>query len=275
MVDIYGLVVALILGIVEGLTEFLPVSSTGHMILVSYMLGFNNDKTKIFEVLIQLGSILAVIIICKQRWFLLFGLNLKKWEIYQHNINHGSRLHLYHIILGLIPSSILGLMFYEQIKSFFEPKYVMYSLILGSLLLLISQLIHDKKPRATCIDDISYLQAFLIGCFQCFALLPGFSRSGATISGGMLVGVSSDAAFEFSFLLAVPMIFGATILDLYRHLPVLSLDDIPMFIIGFITAFLVALITIKLFWRIIKGMSFIPFVLYRFLLVIVFYLILI
>ncbi|PLK58674.1 undecaprenyl-diphosphatase [Candidatus Palibaumannia cicadellinicola] len=270
MADMHWLVIALILGLVEGLTEFLPISSTGHMILVSQLLGLNDDKTKTFEVIIQLGPILAVVVMFWRRLFNLIGIHFG--VVHKHNnISNNRRLDLSHIILGIVPSVVLGLIFYKQIKSLFEPKCVMYALVVGSLLLLVGQWLNPSKSRATGIDDISYLQAFFIGCFQCFALWPGFSRAGATISGGMLVGVSRDAAFEFSFILAVPMMLGVFILDLYKSLPFLLWQDLPMFTVGLVTAFIVALITLQLFLHIIKYISFVPFVIYRFVLVTVLY----
>ena len=133
------------------------------------------------------------------------------------------------------------------------------------MLLIAAELFKPKEPRALGLDDMTYRQAFTIGCFQCLALWPGFSRSGATISGGMLVGVSRYAASEFSFLLAVPMMMGATALDLYKSFHFLTAADIPMFAVGFVTAFLVALVAIKTFLQIIKRISFIPFAIYRFI----------
>jgi Uncharacterized bacitracin resistance protein len=132
-------------------------------------------------------------------------------------------------------------------------------------LLIAAELLKPKKPRAEGLDDMTYFQAFLIGCFQCLALWPGFSRSGSTIAGGMLIGVSRYAAAEFSFLLAVPMMMGATALDLYKSIGFLSTSDIPMFAVGFITAFIVALFAIKTFLHIIKRITFIPFAIYRFI----------
>lgn len=166
---------------------------------------------------------------------------------------------------------VLGLVFHEQIKAIFAPIYVMYALVVGGVLLLAGEWLKPKVPRAAGIDDLTYLQAFLIGCFQCLALWPGFSRSGATISGGLLVGVSRYAASEFSFILAVPMMLGATVLDLYKSLPFLAWQDFPMFAIGFVTAFVVALLAIKFFLQIIKRISFVPFAIYRFILAAVVY----
>ncbi len=140
----------------------------------------------------------------------------------------------------------------------------MYALVVGGLLLIAAECLKPKEPRAPGLDDMTR-QAFMIGCFQCLALWPGFSRSGATISGGMLMGVSRYAASEFSFLLAVPMMMGATALDLYKSWGFLTSGDIPMFAVGFITAFVVALIAIKTFLQLIKRISFIPFAIYRFI----------
>ncbi|MGL9723641.1 undecaprenyl-diphosphate phosphatase [Sodalis sp. (in: enterobacteria)] len=263
MADMHEWVIAFILGVVEGLTEFLPVSSTGHMILVGSLLGFTDDKAKTFEVIIQLGSILAVVVVFWRRLFGLIGIHFG--QVPHEGIGSG-RLRLGHILLGMIPAVVLGLVFHEQIKAIFAPQYVMYALVVGGLLLLAGEWLKPKQPRAAGIDDLTYLQAFLIGCFQCLALWPGFSRSGATISGGLLVGVSRYAASEFSFILAVPMMLGATVFDLYKSLPFLACQDFPMFAIGFFTALVVALLAIKFFLQIIKRISFVPFAIYRFIL---------
>lgn len=262
MSDMHSLLVAAILGVVEGLTEFLPVSSTGHMIIVGHLLGFEGETAKTFEVVIQLGSILAVVVMFWRRLFGLIGIH------FGHPPHEGlgkGRLSLIHILLGMVPAVVLGLVFHDAIKSLFNPINVMYALVVGGLLLIAAECLKPKAPRALGLDDMTYRQAFMIGCFQCLALWPGFSRSGATISGGMLMGVSRYAASEFSFLLAVPMMMGATALDLYKSYHFLTMADLPMFAVGFITAFVVALIAIKTFLQIIKRISFIPFAIYRFI----------
>ncbi|ABU75659.1 undecaprenyl-diphosphate phosphatase [Cronobacter sakazakii] len=262
MTDMHSLLVAAILGIVEGLTEFLPVSSTGHMIIVGHLLGFEGDTAKTFEVVIQLGSILAVVVMFWRRLFGLIGIH------FGHPPHEGvgkGRLSLIHILLGMVPAVVLGLVFHDFIKSLFNPINVMYALVVGGVLLIIAEVLKPKEPKAPGLDDMTYRQAFFIGCFQCLALWPGFSRSGATISGGMLVGVSRYAASEFSFLLAVPMMMGATALDLYKSMGFLTMADLPMFAVGFVTAFVVALVAIKTFLHIIKRISFIPFAIYRFI----------
>lgn len=263
IVESHSLLVAAILGVVEGLTEFLPVSSTGHLIIAGNLLGFTGDTSKSFEVVIQLGSILAVVVMFWRRLFGMIGLHFGKPPVHEGTGNR--RLNLLHIILGMIPATILGLLLHSQIKSLFEPKFVMIALVVGGVLLIAAELLKPKKPRAEGVDDITYLQAFMIGVFQCLALWPGFSRSGATISGGMLMGISRFAASEFSFLLAVPMMMGATVLDVYKSYHFLTAGDIPMFAVGFITAFIVALIAIKTFLQLIKRISFIPFAIYRFI----------
>jgi len=269
IVESHSLLVAAILGVVEGLTEFLPVSSTGHLIIAGNLLGFTGDTSKSFEVVIQLGSILAVVVMFWRRLFGMIGLHFGKPPVHEGTGNR--RLNLLHIILGMIPATILGLLLHSQIKSLFEPKFVMIALVVGGVLLIAAELLKPKKPRAEGVDDITYLQAIMIGFFQCLALWPGFSRSGATISGGMLMGISRFAASEFSFLLAVPMMMGATALDLYKSYSFLTLADLPMFATGFICAFIVALIAIKTFLAVIKRISFIPFAIYRFFVAIAVY----
>ena len=263
MSDMHSLLVAAILGVVEGLTEFLPVSSTGHMIIVGHLLGFEGETAKTFEVVIQLGSILAVVVMFWRRLFGLIGIHFGRPP--QHEGEGKGRLTLIHILLGMIPAVVLGLIFHDAIKSLFNPINVMYALVAGGVLLIVAELLKPKEPKAPGLDDMTYRQAFMIGCFQCLALWPGFSRSGATISGGMLMGVSRYAASEFSFLLAVPMMMGATALDLYKSYHFLTVGDIPMFAVGFVTAFIVALVAIKTFLQIIKRISFIPFAIYRFI----------
>lgn len=263
MSDMHSLLVAAILGVVEGLTEFLPVSSTGHMIIVGHLLGFEGETAKTFEVVIQLGSILAVVVMFWRRLFGLIGIHFGRPP--QHEGEGKGRLTLIHILLGMVPAVVLGLIFHDAIKSLFNPINVMYALVVGGVLLIAAELLKPKEPKAPGLDDMTYSQAFMIGCFQCLALWPGFSRSGATISGGMLMGVSRYAASEFSFLLAVPMMMGATALDLYKSYHFLTAADFPMFAVGFVTAFLVALVAIKTFLQLIKRISFIPFAIYRFI----------
>lgn len=263
MSDMHSLLIAAILGVVEGVTEFLPVSSTGHMIIVGHLLGFEGDTAKTFEVVIQLGSILAVVVMFWRRLFGLIGIHFGRPPV--HEGLGAGRLSLIHVLLAMVPAVVLGLVFHDFIKSLFNPVTVMYALVVGGLLLITAELFKPKEPKTQGLDDMTYRQAFLIGCFQCLALWPGFSRSGSTIAGGMLLGISRYVAAEFSFLLAVPMMMGATALDIYKSLGFLTAADIPMFAVGFVTAFIVALIAIKTFLHIIKRITFIPFAIYRFI----------
>ncbi len=166
-------------------------------------------------------------------WRRLFGLIGIHFGEVKHEGTGTGRLTLIHILLGMIPAVVIGLVLHDQIKTLFNPINVMYALVVGGLLLLAAEFLKPKQPKSVGVDDITYRQAFMIGCFQCLALWPGFSRSGATISGGMLMGVSRYAASEFSFILAVPMMMGATGLDLYKSLGFLSMADFPMFAVGF------------------------------------------
>ena len=268
MTESYALFVAFVLGIVEGLTEFLPVSSTGHMIIVGHHLGFEGPKAAPFEVVIQPGSILAVVVMFWRRLFGLIGIHFGQKPTPGH-----ATLSLVHDILGMLRAVVVGLAIHSWIKAnLFGPETVMYALVAGGILLIIAEKFRPAVTAET-LDDISYKQAFGIGLFQCLALWPGFSRSGATISGGMLMGISRHAAAEFSFIMAVPMMIAASGLDLYKSRDFLSMADFPMFAVGFVTAFVVAMVAIKTFLALIRRLDFIPFAIYRFLLAFVVYLV--
>ena len=249
---------AIIEGIVEGLTEFAPVSSTGHLILVGDLIGFTGDKAKTFEIFIQLGSILAVVVLYFRRFLSLFGLAKIKGE--EHPMN------LLHLIIAAIPAVILGFLLHDFIKNvLFSPTTVLIGLVAGGVLLIIAD--KRRKPvKSESIDSLSYKQAFQIGLFQCLALWPGFSRSGSTISGGLLIGAGYKASAEFSFILAVPMMIGATGLDLFKSLNTLSASDIPLFLTGFVTAFIVAMVAIVFFLKLLQRVKLTPFAIYRFIL---------
>ncbi len=237
---------AFILGIVEGVTEFLPVSSTGHLILASKLMGLQQTQMhKTFEVVIQLGSILAVIFAFKEKIF--------------HSVELWKRL-----IVGFIPTGVLGLTLYKLIKSLFAPETVAYMLIVGGVVfILVEYFYKEKEHHVGHVEAISYKQAFAIGLFQSLAMVPGTSRSGATIVGGLLIGLKRSAATEFSFLLAVPTMLAATAYDMLKHRHEFSFDDAEALGIGFVTAFIVALVIIKWFLAFVKKHTFIPFGLYR------------
>lgn len=237
---------AIVFGIVEGVTEFLPVSSTGHMILTAKLLGLaQTNFQKTFEVVIQLGSILAVVLAFKERIF-------KDYELWKR------------LIVAFVPTALLGFTLYKWIKSLFAPETVAYMLIVGGILFLLVEFFYKEKAHhIEDVDQISYKQAFAIGLFQSLAMIPGTSRSGATIIGGLLLGLKRTAATEFSFLLAVPTMLAATAYDLFKHHSEFSTDDSLALLIGFIVSFLVALGVIKWFLHFIKDHTFIPFGIYR------------
>lgn len=277
--DIWEFFVALILGIVEGLTEFAPVSSTGHMIIVDDILLKSNEilgsdeVANTFKVVIQLGSILAVIIVFWSRLWSLVGVNIGKAKT---EIPKDQRLKLTHVIIGLIPAAVLGFAFEDVIDEYlFRIESVLVALIVGAILMIFA----DFKMRKTKqthngyegagLDEITYKQAFLIGLFQCIALWPGFSRSGATISGGVLMGLRHRAAADFTFIMAVPIMFGASAVSLISKMEYLTADVLPFFIVGFISAFIFAWISIRFFLALISKIKLLPFAIYRIILAIV------
>jgi len=255
--------IAFFMGIIEGLTEFLPVSSTGHLILAGHLFGFEGEKAKTFEVVIQLGSILAIAVLYRKK---LFSLLNPKTLTDKTN----KRLNLIHIFLGVFPAVIVGLLLHDFIKDvLFSPKAVLIGLVLGALLLIYA----DKKKTnitANTLDELSYKQALTIGLFQCLAVWPGFSRAGSTISGGLLFGANQKVAAEFSFILALPIMIGATGLDLIKSYNQLAGGDIPVFVIGFLTAFVVAMIAVVSFLKLLDKLKLSVFGYYRIALAVVF-----
>ena len=237
---------ALILGIVEGITEFLPVSSTGHLILASKLMGIEQtDFHKTFEVVIQLGSILAVIFAFKEKIF--------------HSIELWKRL-----IVGFLPTAVLGFTLYKTIKSLFASETVAYMLVIGGVIFIVVELFYkEKEHHVADVEKVSYKQAFLIGLFQSLAMVPGTSRSGATIIGGMLIGLKRQTATEFSFLLAVPTMLAATAYDMLKHYNEFDFSEAQALGIGFVTAFIVALGIVRWFLGFVKKHSFISFGVYR------------
>ncbi|MDP4085504.1 MAG: undecaprenyl-diphosphate phosphatase [Bacillota bacterium] len=253
---------AIFMGIVEGLTEFLPVSSTGHLILTGDLLHFNGDIAKTFEIVIQLGSILAVVVVYWRRFVdLIVGVFSKK---------NKNGLNLLHIILAMLPAVIIGLVLHDAIKTYlFSSTTVVVGLIAGGILMILAE---QKKsaPSTVTLDTLTYKQSFFIGLYQCLALWPGFSRSGSTIAGGLIVGTNHKVAAEFSFIVAVPMMIAASGLDLLKSYKELSSHDIPFFLVGFLAAFIVALIAIRVFLNLISRVKLKPFAYYRFILAAVF-----
>lgn len=260
----------IILGMVEGLTEFAPVSSTGHMIIVDDLWLQSKEflggqyVANTFKVVIQLGSILAVVVVMKDRFLDLLGLKKRSFKIGQKSTGH---LRLTHIIVGILPAGILGVLFEDIIDEvLFGYQYVVYALIAGAILMIFADKFRAKRPAAETVDQITYKQALLIGLFQCFSLWPGFSRSGATISGGVLMGLSHRAAADFTFIMAVPIMAGASLISLVKNWQYFSIDALPFFIAGFISAFIFALISIRFFLKLIDRIKLVPFAIYRIIL---------
>ncbi|MBM7589124.1 undecaprenyl-diphosphate phosphatase [Brevibacillus fulvus] len=256
---------AIILGMIEGLTEFLPVSSTGHMILAGHLLGFEGGAADTFKIVIQLGAVLALLVLYWTRYIQMLK-NLLRFDF------SAGKLNALHLIIAMIPALIVYLLFKDLIKTvLFGAGPVLIGLVSGGILLIIG-VRAKRRVTAETTDDITYKQALGIGLFQCLSLWPGFSRSGSTISGGMLLGTSQKAAADFTFIISVPVMLGATVLDLLDNRQYLNADDLLLFAAGFVTAFLVALLAVVTFLKLVKTFRLEWFALYRFALAAIFYL---
>src|SRR6478672_2902480 len=228
--DLPPLLDAVIQGVVEGLTEFLPVSSTGHLILVSDLLGLNDEKGKVFDIVIQLGAILAVCWEYRARFARAFS------GLASDRVQQRFALNLF---VAFLPAAIVGLAFQKQIKQFlFYPKPVATALIVGALVIFAVERWYKRHgaPRVNAVDEMTWKDALKVGLAQCFSLIPGTSRSGATIMGGMMFGLSREVATQFSFFLAVPTLLAATVYSLYKERALLSAADVPMLTVGTIAA---------------------------------------
>lgn len=263
--NLWEIFVAFVLGFVEGLTEFAPVSSTGHMIIVDDMWLhskelFTQEFANTFKVVIQLGSILAAVIVFKDRFLSLLGLK----KLSPDGNGPGHKLRLTQVIVGLLPAAVLGLLFNDYIDEYlFSINTVLIGLVAGALLMIAADWFRPGRPKVATVDQISYKQALIIGLFQCIALWPGFSRSGSTISGGVLLGLSHRAASDFTFIMAVPVMAGASLLSLLKHWQYITIESLPFFIVGFISAFVFALLAIRFFLKLINKIKLVPFALYR------------
>lgn len=252
--DIVLLIKALILGMVEGLTEFLPISSTGHLILAGDLLGFNNDRGKLFEIVIQSGAILAVCWEYRRRLY---------YVVSHVGSDAKARRFLLNLLIAFMPLATLGLLFGKAIKaSLFHPIPVAIAFIVGALIIIWAEK-RTHRIRIETVEEMNALDALLLGLAQAFALIPGTSRSGATIIGGLLFGLSRKAATEFSFFLAIPTLMMATAYQLYKERSLLSFEDLDMWIVGFLSAFLSAFICVRWLLRYIAHHDFIVFAWYR------------
>lgn len=249
------IITAILLGIIEGLTEFLPVSSTGHLILAGELLGFTGEGSVAFKIAIQLGAILAVLVVYWRRfWNVGMGLLRRDAEAIAFTRN---------IMIGFFPAMVVGAIAYDAIRAVLQtPEIVAIALVVGGvLILLLERLV--RTVTVTSVEGMPLRTAVIIGCVQCIAMIPGVSRSGATILGALAMGVERKTAAEFSFFLAVPTMAGATVYSLYRDRDLLSADDVQMIAIGFGVAFLVALAVVKAFVAIVARHGFAPFAWYR------------
>ena len=252
--DFYLLWVAFLLGIVEGVTEFLPVSSTGHLIIGAELLGYTDSSSKVFEIFIQLGAIFAVVVEYRKKILDTFiGIQTDK-------VAQGFTKNLF---IAFVPAAILGFFFHSLIKLYlFNPVVVGIALIVGGIFMIIIEKKLPNRPEVN-VDKISNKQALIVGIAQCFSLIPGISRAASTIMGGLIGGLDRKTATEFSFFLAIPIIFAASIFDLSSNIEILSKSDIPVFLVGFITAFLSAYFIIKIFIWFVANNTFIAFGWYR------------
>lgn len=254
--DLLLLLKAFILGAVEGLTEFLPVSSTGHLIIAGDLLNFNDERGKVFTIAIQLGAILAICWEYRARLAeMIAGLGGDTSE----------RRFAINILIAFMPAVVLGLLFHKIIKTYlFNPYTVAGALIVGGFIILYVERRQARKgARIQSLDDIGWKDALKVGFAQSVAMFPGVSRSGATIMGGMIFGLSRPAATQFSFFLAIPTMFAATTYDVYKNWELLNIGDLPVFAVGFVTAFFVALIVVRGLLRYVSNHSFAPFAWYR------------
>ncbi|MGN0953964.1 undecaprenyl-diphosphate phosphatase [Dialister sp.] len=248
---------ALIVGIVEGLTEYIPVSSTGHMIIVGHMLGFEGTLADLFDVFIQLGAILSVLVVYHEKF------------TYILNTHHWFRKKgpsVFNLCVAMFPACLTGLLFHGFIKhNLFSPTTVIIGLILGGIFMIVAEKTRKgKKFDVTDVDKISTRQAFIIGLFQCMSLWPGFSRSGSTIAGSLLLGISRKAGADFTFIMAVPLMFLACFYDLLKVIGSLSLGDLGVLAVGFFTAFVVAYASILWFLKFLNTSTLTGFAIYRF-----------
>ena len=252
--DILLLLKAALLGIIEGLTEFLPISSTGHLIIFGDLLNYNDETSKVFKIVIQLGAILAV---C---WD--YRARLTKMVLGLSNDASSQRFAVL-LCIGFLPAAVLGLLFHSTIKALlFNPLTVATALIVGGIIILYVEK-RAYHPRINSLDEMRWPDALKIGFAQAIAMIPGTSRSGATIMGGMIFGLSRKAAAEFSFFLAIPTMFAATAYDLYKNWGLLHAADLPVFAVGFITSFFAAMWAVKRFISFISNHTFVVFAWYR------------
>jgi undecaprenyl-diphosphatase len=255
--DVVLLIKAAIMGVVEGLTEFLPISSTGHLILTAALLDMPGEKIKLFEVVIQTGAIMAIVsLYAGKLWETLLGLPRER-SAQRFTLN---------VLIGFLPAALAGVLFIDVIKGvLFQPVVVALGFIVGGLVILWAERLQTQGARVHVedVDGVRWTDALKVGLVQCTALVPGVSRSGATIIGAMLLGFNRKAATEFSFFLAIPMLFGAAAYDIYKNRDLLSMADLPLFTVGLLVSWLSAWVCVKWLLRFVGSHTFVPFAWYR------------
>mgnify|MGYP000939290585 FL=1 len=256
--DIALLIKAVVMGIVEGLTEFLPISSTGHLILAGALLGFDDAKAKVFDIAIQTGAIFAVILVYWQKI---------RTTLVELPTQQRAQQFALNVLIAFLPAVVLGLLFGKTIKAhLFTPVVVATTFIVGGFIILWAekrQAAGGNAVRILDADDMTWKDALKVGLVQCLAMIPGTSRSGATIIGGMLLGLSRKAATDFSFYLAIPTLIGAGVYSLYKERALLTMADVPLFSVGLVVSFLSAWLCVRWLLRFIATHSFVGFAWYR------------
>jgi undecaprenyl-diphosphatase len=256
--DTVLLLKAAIMGVVEGLTEFLPISSTGHLILAGALLGFDDDKAKVFDIAIQTGAIFAVVLV--------YWAKIRDTVLALPSQRQAQQFAL-NVLIAFVPAVVLGLLFGKAIKAhLFTPVVVASTFIVGGFIILWAerrQAAGGNAVRIQDVDQMTALDALKVGLVQCLAMVPGTSRSGATIIGGMLLGLSRKAATDFSFYLAIPTLIGAGVYSLYKERALLSMADVPLFGVGLVVSFISAWLCIRWLLRFIATHSFNGFAWYR------------
>lgn len=259
--DIVLFLKAVVMGIVEGLTEFLPISSTGHLILANALMDFGgsagSEKAKVFEIAIQTGAIFAVILVYMQRI---------KDTITGLGSDPKAQRFALNVIIGFLPAVVMGLTLGKKVKEhLFTPTVVATTFILGGILIMLAERLTARQPtsRVESMDDMTPMDALKVGLVQCLALVPGTSRSGATIIGGMMMGLSRKTATDYSFFLGIPTLMGAGVYSLYKERALLSMADLPLFLTGLVFAFLSAWVCVRWLIRYVSSHNFMPFAWYR------------
>lgn len=252
--DTLLLIKAALMGVVEGLTEFLPISSTGHLILAGSLLHFADEKAKVFDIAIQTGAIFAVILVYWQRI---------RETLVTLPQSATSRRFVLNVFIAFLPAVVLGLLFGKVIKEhLFNAPVVATTFILGAFIILWAER-RQCEARIHRVEDMSAWDALKVGIVQCFAMIPGTSRSGSTIIGGMLLGLDRKVATDFSFYLAIPTLIGAGAYSLYKERAALHMSDLPMFLVGLVVSFLAAWVCVRWLLKFISSHSFVPFAWYR------------